>query len=173
MKNIQLFLGRIGSGKSYIARLQQEVTEKIGKETFFIEVSELVEQFAKRVLKKENPSRTDLQGVKDKMKKDPNWLLNMLIEKIESTPNEEIFVSGLREKWIYDILVQRYDKIYTYIIQANAELRRKRRDLTQKQFLEAEERDDQIGLKDLLAAVKSKAVLIINEHEKKMEVLNS
>lgn len=165
MKRIYLYLGKVGSGKSHIARQQYELMEELGKEPFYIEVSALVTDFAKKITGKENLSREELQGVKAQMKNDPNWLLDSIIEQIESVSTNTIVLSGLREKWIYDKLVEKYGKMRVTIVEADSELRRNRRELSSEQFKAAEERDNQIGLGELLESVGDHAVVVENNYE--------
>lgn len=167
MKRIRLFLGRLGSGKSHIAKQQFELSEELGEDPYYIEVSDLVTRFAQQITGKKNPTREEQQGVKQRMKNNPNWLLDAIIQEIERAPTDCIYLSGLREKWIFDKLQEKYGLIDVTVVEADAELRQKRRNLTLEQFNAAEERDDKIGLKELLESVESQASVVENNYEQR------
>lgn len=162
MRELVFFLGKLGSGKSYIAKKEFAACLQMGMSIDYIEVSDLVSDFAREITGKENPSREDLQLVKEKMKDSPNWLLDSLINKIEETQHSRVIVCGLREKLILDALEKKYGSGEIFIIEARDEVRRERRGLSLDEFIEADMRDYNIGLYRLLESVQDRAKVIKN-----------
>lgn len=165
MKKLRLFVGKLGSGKSFIAKQQYELAQELGENPSYIEVSDLVTEFARKLTGKDEPSREDLQAVKQHMKDNKNWLLDSIVEAIENAPSNVIYLSGLREGWILDKLEELYGEADITVVEADSELRRKRRDLSEDDFEEASKRDDLIGLGDLLKNVKDRASVVVNNYE--------
>jgi len=165
MKKLKFYLGKLGCGKSHVANLAFMTSQELGDDPCFIEVSDLVTEFAKNITGKENPSREEQQAVKEHMKSDPTWLLDSIVNKIESVDTKCIYISGLREKWIFDILEEKYGRSEVYLVVANDDLRMQRRGLTSEEFAEAQARDDQIGLGELLESVSNRANVIENNYE--------
>lgn len=165
MKRILFYLGKLGCGKSYVARIDYMNSQELDDDPCFIEVSDLVTRFAKQITGKENPSREEQQAVKDQMKNDPNWLLNSITKEIDQANTKCIYVCGLREKWIFDVLETLYGSGEVIIVEADDELRRNRRGLSEEEFAEAQARDDKIGLSELLDSVTGRAKTVINNYE--------
>lgn len=151
-RNLFFFIGRLGSGKTYIAREYEKKLQGQGFLTTFIEVSDIMSTFLPP-----NPTREQKQELKEKFKANPRFLIDRLIECIKNAPSESIIISGLREYWIYDELQRLYWVNRVVIVEAPAELRRKRRGYTEEEFKLAEERDDKIGVGELIKNLSSVA----------------
>ena len=165
MRELIFYLGKLGSGKSCLAKREYKTCLQMGMNIGYLEISELVKEFFINLTGQSKPTRNDLQLVKERMKGDRNWLLNIIIERIESMSCQRIIISGLREKWILEELEKKYGSGEIFIINANKELRRKRRGLTVKEFEESEERDNKIGLEELLSSIEDRATTIVNNYE--------
>lgn len=169
MKKLIFYIGKIGSGKSHTAlRREADVSAKKKIPCEYIEVSELVLEQAAKLAKSEvglRPSRKECQEVKQKMmKENPRWLLDLLLQGITNSLSDTIFVSGLREKWIFDELEARYPNVEIYIVEADEEVRAKRRSITLEELRRQEERDNEIGLGAFLEAVRNRAKIIENNY---------
>ena len=164
MKKLYFFVGRLGSGKTYIAKLLQQQYKEEGKSTLFIEVSDIVGDFAKKLFGA-NPTREDKQRVKEMMKSDPDFILNEMQNRIEAIAAEHIIISGLREYWIHQELEKQYGRAEVTLVEAREDLRKKRRNYNDKEFVEAELRDDQIGIGAYIETIKGRAALRVNNYE--------
>jgi hypothetical protein len=159
-KNLLFFIGRLGSGKTYVAKQYEKQLQIMGYTTTFIEVSSIMNTFLPP-----NPTREQKQELKEKLKNHPRFLIDSLIEAIKKAPTTEIIISGLREYWIYDELQRQYSVKQVFIVNAPAELRRKRRGYTEEEFKLAEERDDKIGVGELIEKLTQGACVIQNIFE--------
>lgn len=166
-KIIYFFIGRLGSGKTYIAKQFEKQLQEQGQTTSFIEVSDLVGEVAIALFGSD--SRESKQLVKEKMKENPRFLIDQLIQRIIIANSDVVIISGLREYWIYEELKRRYKKGDVYIVDADAELRKKRRSYTDEQFSKAEELDDKIGVGELIEKVSPFAKRIDNNYEKHLD----
>jgi 2-hydroxy-3-keto-5-methylthiopentenyl-1-phosphate phosphatase len=161
---LHFFVGRLGSGKTYVAKLCQQQHEKKNKKTLFIEVSDIVGDFAKKLFGN-NPSREDKQRVKEMMKNDPKFILNEIIRRIDEVVVDFVIISGLREYWIQEELEKRYGAADVTYVDARPGLRQKRRGYSDEEFKAAESRDDQIGIGSYIEKIKSRATLYQNNYE--------
>jgi len=164
MKKLHFFVGRLGSGKTYIAKLLQQQYKDQDKQTLFIEVSDIVGNFAKKLFGA-NPTREDKQRVKEMMKSNPDFILNEIQSQIEVTTAEYVIISGLREYWIHKELEKQYGQVEVTLVEADTTLRRVRRNYSQEEFEVAEQRDDQIGIGEYIEKIRSRALLCINNYE--------
>lgn len=165
-KTIYFFIGFIGSGKTYVAKQFEKTLQEQGKETCFIEVSDLVGEAAKAYFGSD--SRENKQMIKEKMKDNPRFLIDELIKRIDLATADEVIISGLRESWIYEELKRRYKVGDVYLIDADAEARKNRRSYTDEQFAKAEELDNKIGVGELVEKVSPIAKRIDNNYEKRV-----
>ena len=161
---LHFFVGRLGSGKTYVAKLCQQQHEKKNKSTLFIEVSDIVGDFAK-MLFGENPTREDKQRVKELMRSDPKFILNDIVRRIDNVVVDFVVISGLREYWIQEELEKRYGVADVTYVEARSSLRQKRRNYSDEEFKAAELRDDQIGIGAYIEKIKNRAVLYLNNYE--------
>lgn len=157
MKNLYFYIGRIGSGKTHFAN---KFAPTIKGGAYVIEVSTVMRTFAPL-----NATRDQLQAVKLQMKANPRFLVNEIIRQIEAAPSEHIIISGLRELWIYNELTTRYNTVGTLIVNSAPELRRARRNMSPQEFAEAEKRDDDIGVGELINTLAPIATMITNNYE--------
>ena len=161
---LQFFVGRLGSGKTFIAKLCQQQHKENDKKTLFIEVSDIVGDFAKKLFG-ENPTREDKQRVKEMMTNDPKFILNEIVRRINEVTVDFVIISGLREYWIHEELEKLYGEADITYVEALASLRQKRRNYSKEEFEVAELRDEQIGIGYYILKIKSRAAIYINNYE--------
>ena len=165
MKKIYFYLGKIGSGKSHVAKAFAEKLSRADIPHLFIEVSDLVKQTASEY-HGPNPTREQLQALKEKLKANPNWLLDAILNLISRSNDDIIIISGLREKWILEQIEKKYGTARIAIVEADEELRMKRRQLSPEEFKTAEERDKKIGVDELIDSVRHRADVVPNNFER-------
>jgi hypothetical protein len=166
-KTIFFFIGELKSGKSYVARQFEKKLQQEGRTTSFIEVSDIVGEIAKALFG--DDSRESKQAVKDKMKENPRFLADQLLQKIETASVDSVVISGLREYWIFEELKKRYHVGEVYLVDADAALRQNRAKYTDEQFQKASDLDNKIGVKELIEKVSPFAKRIDNNYEKASE----
>ncbi len=167
-KSLHFYIGRLGSGKTHLAK---QYTESLNRtynlDAVFIDVSTVMKSFVGS-----NATREQLQDFKNLMKEEPRFLVDELHRLINSVPNKEFVITGLREPWIYKELSKTYKVRQVVFVDAKPHLRRQRRKLAQDVFEQQEAKDKSLGIDELIELVSSVATVIGNDFEEQISSLS-